>query len=175
MNKSILYLAMSLDGFVAGKDDDISWLFPYNDVDYGYKEFFATIGSAIEGKRTYDVGLKQGWGNFHPVPTFILTHNPPAEEPAYPDTVFTNDDIETVLMKAKAKTDKNVWITGGAQVAQEFLRKGLVDEFILTTVPVILGEGIRLLDNIDMRILLSLQEVKTFDKGLVQCTYLPEM
>lgn len=162
---------MSLDGFVAGKDDDILWLSPYEDVDYGYNEFFATVGAIIEGRRTYDMGVKQGWGNVHPVPTFILTHKAPAEKPANPDTVFTSDDLQEVLRQAKEKTDKNIWISGGAHVAQEFLKRGLVDEFILTIVPVILGEGIRLLDNIDQRIPLTLQEVKTFDKGLVQCIY----
>ena len=53
MNKTILYIATSLDGLVAGKNDDISWLFRYNDVDYGYNQFFSKIGAIIQGRRAF--------------------------------------------------------------------------------------------------------------------------
>lgn len=162
---------MSLDGLVAGKDDDISWLFRYNDVDYGFNEFFSTIGAIIQGRRAYDIEVGHGWENPHPVPTFVMSHRLPEKKPQRGDIVFTAEDISEVLKKAKQLTHKHVWIEGGANVAQQFLNKGLVDEIVLSVVPVILGDGIRLFGKTDRPIELSLREVKRFDKGLVQLIY----
>ena len=74
-------------------------------------------------------------------------------------------------MKAKTLTDKHIWIEGGANVAPQFLRRELIDEIILSVVPVMLGDGVRLFDNIQKQIDLSLIDVKRFDKGLVQLIY----
>lgn len=169
--KIVLYIATSLDGFIAGPHDDISWLFRYNDVDYGYKEFFATIGAVIEGKRTYDIEVKNGWENAHPVPTFVLTHKKQKKEQKRHDVEFTSDEIGEVIKKAKNITDKNIWLIGGANAAQQFLREGLLDEIIIAIVPIILGKGIRLFDKIPTTIDLTLKELKQYEKGLVQMTY----
>src|SRR5919106_1506256 len=111
MTKTILYIATSLDGFVARKNDDISWLFPYNDVDYGYDEFFSHIGAIIQGRRTYDIEVQHGWEKAHPVPTFVLSHDIPEKTPKRSDVVFTHEDIAEVLKKAKKLTDKVAIIT----------------------------------------------------------------
>jgi dihydrofolate reductase len=171
MSRTVLYIAMSLDGFVAGKDDDISWLFRYNDVDYGYNEFFAGIGAIIQGRRTYDIEVKHGWENAHPVPTFVLSHRPPERRPERADVIFTDEDAEAVLRRAKQVTGKDIWIEGGAHVAQQFLDHGFIDEMVLSVVPVILGEGTRLFGKTRRPIELTLRETRTFDKGLVQLTY----
>jgi dihydrofolate reductase len=164
-------MAMSLDGFVAGSNDDISWLSRYNDVDYGYNEFFAGIGAVIQGRRTYDIELEHGWENAQPVPTFVLSHHLPERRPERADVTFTDENIEEVLKRAKLLTNKNVWIEGGANVAQQFLYRGLIDDVVLSIVPVILGDGIRLFGMTNNSIELSLREARTFDKGLVQLLY----
>lgn len=174
MSKTILYIAMSLDGFVAGQHDDISWLFRYNDVDYGYNEFFSSIGAIIQGRRSYDIEIQHGWENVHPLPTFVLSHHLPERKPQREDVVFTAEDIEEVLKQAKQLTSKNIWIEGGANVAQQFLRRGLIDEIVLSIVPVILGDGIRLFGKTDTPIELSLRQTRRFDKGLVQLLYARE-
>jgi dihydrofolate reductase len=171
MTKTILYIATSLDGFVAGKNDDISWLFPYNDVDYGFDEFFTHIGAIIQGRRTYDIEMQQGWETPHPLPTFVLSNNMSEEIPKCADVAFTHEDIAEVLKKAKKLTDKDIWIEGGANVAQQFLRRELIDEIVLSFIPLMLGDGVRLFDNIDKQIDLSLVDLKRFDKGLVQVIY----
>jgi dihydrofolate reductase len=171
MTKTILYIATSLDGFVARKNDDISWLFPYNEVDYRFDEFFSHIGAIIQGRRTYDIEVQHGWVTPHPVPTFVLSHDIPEKTPKRSDVVFTHEDIAEVLKKAKKRTDKHIWIEGGANVAQQFLRRELIDEIVLSYVPAILGDGVRLFDNIEKQIDLSLIDVKRFDKGLVQLIY----
>ena len=172
MPKAILYIAISLDGFVAGKDDDLSWLGPFEDVDYAYEAFFSHIGAIIEGRRTYDIEIKNGWEHAHPVPLFVLSKDLPARKPARSDVVFTHDDIAGVLASAQETAGpKDVWILGGANVAQQFINRGLVDELMLTLVPVLLGEGIRLFDNVHAGGSCSLQDVRRFDRGLVQLVY----
>jgi dihydrofolate reductase len=174
MNKIVLYIAMSLDGFIAGKNDDISWLFRYNDVDYGFKEFFSGIGAIIQGRRAYDIEMQNGWETPHPVPTFVLSHHFPERKPQREDVIFTAESIEAVLIRAKRLTTKDIWIEGGANVAQQFLDKRLIDEIILFVVPVILGDGIRLFGSTHVPIELSFRETRTFDKGLVQLVYARE-
>jgi dihydrofolate reductase len=171
MSKTVLYIAMSLDGFVAGKNDDISWLFRYNDVDYGYDDFFAGVGAIIQGRRAYDIEIQHGWENAHPVPIFVMSHRDPDRKPGRDDVIFTADDIGDVLMKAKQLTSKNVWIEGGANVAQQFIDGGLVDEIQLSVVPVILGDGTSLFGTTHAPFELSLEGTRTFDKGLVQLQY----
>ncbi len=171
MNKVILYIASSLDGYIAGQDDDISWLDKYNDVANGYGEFFSTIGAVIVGRRTFEIERKLGGGKTHRVPIFVLSHNPPGQKPDRSDIVFTDGDIEEVLEKAKRLTKKNIWIMGGGIVAQQFLERGLIDEIRLTVVPIILGRGIRLFDRQSKEIALSVTEVKQYEKGLIELSY----
>lgn len=172
MPKTILYIAISLDGYIAGKDGDLFWLSPYQDVDYEYEAFFSKIGAIIEGRRTYEVEIKNGWENVHPVPLFVLSKDDPARKPARSDVVFTHDAIEEVLKSAKEKAGrKDVWIENGANVGQQFINRGLVDEIILTLIPVFLGEGIRLFDNMQAHASFSLQDVKRFDRSLAHLIY----
>lgn len=171
MNTTVLYIAVSLDGFVAGANDDISWLFRYNDVDYGFDKFFSGIGAIIQGRRTYEVEVKNGWETPTPLPTFVLSHHPQECKPQRSNLVFTDEDISDVLKKAKRLTSKDVWIEGGANVAQQFLERDLIDEIVLSIVPVILGDGIRLFGKTHKSIEFALREVRQFDKGLVQLTY----
>lgn len=171
MSKTILYIATSLDGFIAGKNDDLSWLDPYNDVDYGFPQFFSRIGAIIEGRRTYDVTEKLGFANAHKVPHLIVSHGTPSKVPEGMEATFVQGDAADILKQAKRRTSKDVWVVGGAQIARQFFAQGLIDEFILTLVPVLLGDGIRLFDHGGSPAGCSLQGVKTFDKGLVQSTY----
>jgi dihydrofolate reductase len=172
MPRTVLYIASSLDGYIAGKADDLSWLDPYQDVDYDYDAFFSTIGAIIEGRRTYDIEIRNGWEHAHPVPLFILTRNVPLGAPSRTDVVFTHGDIAAVRAAAHEKAgSKDVWFIGGADVAQQFINRGLVDVIILTLAPVFLGEGIRLFDGIGPQVSFSLQGVRQFDKGLVQLVY----
>lgn len=174
MSTAVLYIATSLDGFIAGPDDDISWLLRYNEVDYGYAEFFSSVGVIIQGRRAYDIEVQNGWENAHPVPTFVLSHQ--VRDPALlrPGVVFTSEDIEAVLSRARQLTARKIWIEGGANVAQQFIRMDLIDEIVLSIVPVILGDGIRLFGKTDAAVELTLRETRTFDKGLVQLTYTRE-
>ena len=168
MEKVVLDITMSLDGFIAGPHDEVKtplhqWLFN-GDVPSKYNSFFKlskesakvfdelvkTTGSIITGRRTYD--LTGGWGGSHPVSNsvFVLSHDIPKDVPEG-STAFTfvSDGIESAVKQAKkAAGKKNVYLMGGANVVQQCIKAGLVDEMMIHLVPVLLGDGIRLFDNL---------------------------
>ena len=153
-------MAMSLDGFIGGlNDDDVglyNWYFaaagdPTNPSSAVIAELLETIGAMIMGRRTYHTGDEQaGSDNPYKMPHFVVTHTVP-ERSAQSDTAYTfvTDGIENALDHAKAAAGtKDVCIAGGANVAQQFINAGLVDEIRLHVVPLLLGAGIRLFDNL---------------------------
>jgi dihydrofolate reductase len=159
-------MSMSLDGFIAGpKDDDKpdrelealdrlhDWMFPPKaDFQEIERERFKNIGAVVMGRRMFDLG-EEPWGDdppFH-LPVFVLTHN--AKEPLVKKGgttyFFVTDGLEGALAQArKAARDKNVIVMGGANIIQQFLMAGLLDEMHLHIVSILLGEGIRLFENI---------------------------
>ena len=152
MGKVVLFMAMSLDGFIAGPDDTVSQpagrggerLFAWSDQDAASKavhaEYEAT-GAVLAGRRTYD--LVNGWGGDHHdgVGMFILTHEPPAEVSAGAGSyTFVTDGVESAVAQAKAAAgDKDV-LLHGADAAQQCLRAGLLDQLVIHLMPVLLGE-----------------------------------
>lgn len=166
-SKVVLDITISLDGFIARPDDDVSrlheWLFS-GDTPSGRDDFFSlspesakvfdelveTTGSIITGRRTY--GLVGGWGGSHPVAdrVVVISHDVPSDVPEGPTTfTFVTEGVATAVEQAKkAAGAKNVYLLGGPSVVQECLRAGLVDQVMLHVVPVLLGEGIRLFDDL---------------------------
>jgi dihydrofolate reductase len=171
MSMTVLYMAMSLDGRIAGDNDDLSWLDRYKDVDYGFDQFFAGIGAIIQGRRAYEIEVAAGYENVHPVPTFVLSHSEPERKPERADVFFADADIAVVLQRAKSITDKDIWIEGGANVAQQFLKRDLLDRIVLGVIPVVLGDGILLFNSTEHRIELALKDVERFDKDAIVLTY----
>ncbi len=176
MGKTILYIAMSLDGYIAGPNEDLSWLNSGSDIDsggdnpYAWEPFIASVGAIIMGRNTYDLEMRNGWDSAHPIPKFILTtkpKNPRAKE----DDFFTDEDIAEVLKKAKQITDKNIWVEGGAGVAQQFIKKDLLDEMILFIAPVLLGSGIKLFGELDTYKNFELRTARRYDMNMAQLEY----
>jgi dihydrofolate reductase len=159
MGKVILDMSMSLDGFISGPNEHIGRLHEwYFKSEAGSSnamvidEMLTTIGAIVMGRRTYDLGDKMNGFVDNPfnVPHFVLTHNVP-EKAAKGATVFNfiSDGIESALAQAKAVAgDKSVCVTGGANVAQQYIQAGLIDEIHISLVPVLLCNGIRLFDHI---------------------------
>jgi dihydrofolate reductase len=166
--------SMSLDGFIAGPNDGrgnplgdggarlFEWMSAGAErvgPDDRFKpavrsrpvlrEMFE-CGAIITGRRTFDIA--NGWGGRHPigVPFFLLTHEPPAEHvgPGSEGTVVT-DGVESALEQARAVAGEKTIAVGAADVAQQYLRAGLVDEIHLNLVPVLLGGGVRMFDNLE--------------------------
>jgi dihydrofolate reductase len=174
MSKTILYIATSLDGFIADDQDGLDWLHPFEDVDYGYTEFEMGIGAIVAGRRTYEIVAQMDCPWPYSVPMLVLSHQlshqPPTTLPEGAQLIFLAGDVEAID-QARQLTSKDIWINGGAKVAQEFLRQGLVDEIILSIIPVILGGGISLFGSLGRSINLILKNSQTFEKGLIQLTY----
>jgi dihydrofolate reductase len=140
-----------LSGGETGADDEVA------------KESLGTTGATVMGRRMFsggegpwedDPNADGWWGDEPPFhgPVFILTHHArePVEKQGGTTFTFVTDGIEAALEQARsAAGDKDVWVAGGASVIQQYLRVGLVDEFQLHVVPVLLGGGVRLLDDLD--------------------------
>ncbi len=153
----LLDMAMSLDGFIAGPDDEPEglhdWFFPPSGtVTAGdaevIDESIKTTGAIVIGRRAYDLGDRvDGFVDTpYRVEHFVLTHDVP-EQVAKGETTFTfvTDGIESTLEQAKAAAgDRNVAVGGGASIAQQCIRDGVIDEIQIHLVPILLGEGIRL-------------------------------
>ena len=174
MGKTLLYLATSLDGYIAGPNDEIDWLDRYSNVDYGFKEFLTGIGAIVMGRRSYDIGVEQKYFSQFDfgVPIFVVSHDEPALINKDAVFIFVTQGIEAAHRQAQSKAgEKNVWVFGGANVAQQYLLLGLIDEINIGVTPTILGSGIRLFDNIGKRIELTLIKTKQYDKDLVELDY----
>ena len=173
MGEVILYIAASLDGFIAKANGDISWLDKYQGggEDYGYADFYKMVGSSIMGAKTYEKALTLAGGIDTKMPTYVITHRK-LPVPSEADIKFYSGDLPQLLRTIQKHTSKNIWLVGGGQLAQSFLKKGLVDEIILSTIPVILGEGISLFGNIRKEINFSLVKTESFSSGIVQTHYI---
>ena len=173
MGQVVLYIAASLDGYIAGDDDDLSWLKPFEGVDYGYDGFIDSIGAVILGRRTYDVTTGAGWGWPYPVPGYVLTGRAPEDRPQEADITFTAHPLPELVAEAKQRIpdDKDLWVVGGAGVVREFLAAGLIDQLRLFVIPVMLGHGVRLFQPVDRPTTVSLQRVNQFPEGMVELVY----
>jgi dihydrofolate reductase len=171
--KLILYISMSLDGYLATKDDDLSWLSVVEDgnEDYGYKEFNDTIDTYIVGRATYDVVRKLTDGEFPQAKQhkcYVITRQDIADVDG---VTFYNGDIEQLIQKLKSTKGKHIYCDGGAQVVKLLMEKNLIDEYIISVIPVILGDGKRLFIGETPFEKLKSLGAKTFDSGLVQLHY----
>jgi dihydrofolate reductase len=134
--------AVSLDGFIAGPDDDLEWVLRLLKPDR-FPEVMAATGAMLVGRRTYDVSRRMAPGDtdYEGGPVFVLTHRPP-DEPE-PGVTFLTGDVEEAVATARAAAGgRNVEILG-ADLASQCLRRGLVDEVLVYVLPVLLGDGVR--------------------------------
>jgi len=171
--KLILYISMSLDGFIATEDDDLSWLsiVEKEDEDYGYHSFNETVDTYIVGRITYDNILKLTGGVFPQAERhkcYILSRE---EREDANSVTFYHGDIEILIEDLKSVEGKNIYCDGGAQIVKLLMEKNLIDEYIISIIPVMLGSGKRLFLGNTPFIKLKALPAKTFDTGLVQLHY----
>jgi dihydrofolate reductase len=167
MRKVKLFIATSLDGFIADKNGGIDWLF--TDQDYGYADFYASIDTTLTGYKTYEDLL--GFGEF-PYPgktnyVFSRHHQKADDNPV----TFISDDIAAFVQHLKQQPGQDIWLVGGGQINEVLLQAGLIEELIVSIHPTILGEGRPLFAGRTQRQDLQLMGSKTFETGLVQLIY----
>lgn len=173
MRKLTIYIATSLDGFIAKPNDDLSFLklVEKEGEDYGYAKFTATIDTIILGRKTYDWVLKE-IGSSHydngDRNVYVITRT---EKPSVGKTTFYTGDLTELVQQLKSQNGKNIYCDGGAEIINELLKKDLTDEMIISVIPVLLGNGTRLFKEDRPEQLLELVSTKTFETGLIQMHY----
>lgn len=177
MGKVILYIATSLDGYIAREDGDVSWLDAYQGEkgeDYGYSEFYKSIGTVISGSKTYEVTLSLGGADsFSNKKLYVITRRE-LEKPAKANIEFYSGDLTRLVKSIKASSDKDIWLLGGGKLIGSFVNESLIDEFMIFVVPIILGEGIALFQNTEKEAELRLMGSKQYLSGLVLLHYTPK-
>lgn len=168
-----IFIATSLDGYIAKPNDDLSFLkiVEKDGEDYGYAQFTDTIDTIILGRKTYDYVLKEIGSSHYDNGTrdvYVITRT---EKPSIGRTTFYTGNLTELITQLKAKTTKNIYCDGGAELIDALLKTDLIDEFIISIIPVLVGSGTRLFKDGRPEQALKLIGTKTFDTGLTQLHY----
>lgn len=166
MRKIILFIASSLDGYIAREDGSVDWLF--TDADYGYKKFYAAVDTVIMGRKTYEKSLEFEKGPYKDKKCYVFTRNRKLKE--IKNFEFVNEVVRfsEKLLKLKGS---DIWLVGGSNIISIFLNNDLLDEIIVYIHPIILGNGILLFKNIKQDVKLKFVNTKSYKSGLVQLHY----
>lgn len=169
--KVIAYIATSLDGYIAKPNDDLSFLsiVQKEGEDYGYNDFINSVDTVILGRKTYDWVMTQVPEFPHADKvSFIITRT---ARPGIGKTNFYTEKLKDLILRLKAEKGKNIFIDGGAEIVNELLKEKLIDEFIISVIPILVGNGTKLFKDNRPEQKLNLVNVKTFDTGLTQLHY----
>lgn len=168
MRKVILFIATSLDGYIAGENDNLDWLF--SDQDYGYKAFYDSIGITLTGRRTYEVILSFPEFPYPDKTNYVFSRNPDLLK--HELIIPVQEDVAEFTAKLKQEEGKDIWLVGGASLIEPLYTHDLIDEYVISIHPVILGSGIPLFRNgLDTHAVV-LKDCQSFSSGLVQLHYL---
>jgi dihydrofolate reductase len=168
MRKVVLFIATSLDGFIAGKDGNIDWL--YTDGDFGYTEFLKSIDTTLMGHNTYKDILQFGTFPYPDKKNYVFTRQK-READSNPVTFITGG-VANFVSCLKSEKGKNIWLIGGGQINSILLNNNLIDQMIISIHPKVLGEGIPLFKTESLSNLqFQLERHKVYERGLVQLTY----
>lgn len=166
------FVATSLDGFIAGPNDELDWLQAPDGVEDTFNPFFKQIGAMLMGRRTYEVVSDfEGAWPYGDTPVLVATHRP--SKPDKASVTCCGGAIGELIEQAKAAAGgKDVYIDGG-QMIRQALDAGLIDELTITLIPVVLGDGIPLLRGADKSHKLELVSQRAIGGGLVELVYRP--
>lgn len=159
--KIVCYIAASVDGYIATPDDSLDWLRrTEGEGDAGYSEFMATIDTLVCGRRTYDwVVEKEGGFPYKEQTCYVFTSSSHEKRN---HIHFINENVRLFADRLKSQEGKNIWLIGGRRLLHEFLKERLVDEFIISIAPVVIGKGIPLFKEMDFEIDFTLKSVRRY-------------
>jgi dihydrofolate reductase len=168
----VYFVASSLDGYIATADGGIEWLTSYQSAgeDYGYVDFSASVQAAVMGRQTYEQVEGMGEWPFAGKTVRIFSHHPLRIR--FPDASLASGAPAEVLEDLDRRGARRVWLVGGGELAGSFRREGLIDEYIVTLIPVLLGAGVQLFVPPGPQEQLALAESRSFPNGVVQMRYL---
>ncbi len=174
MRNVVLFIAMSLDGFIAAKDGGVDWLVgqdPDSTEPGSYPAFIAGVSDIVMGYTTYHQLATELCPGAWPYPdktTYVLTHR--EGETAEAGVSFTDEPLDALIGRLKVQQGGEIWICGGAAVANQCIRLGLIDRYHISVIPVIRGGGVRLFEALDAPIPLRLISTESYN-GIVDLVY----
>lgn len=175
MTEVVLYIASSLDGYIATPDGGVEWLsaVEVESEDYGYQAFFDTIDALIMGSRTYEQILGFGTWPYRDKPCWVMSRR--ALPQAVPTVHVTDEDMEDLLKRLQNQGLNRLWLVGGSALVDTFERAGCIDEYIISVVPQLLGDGVPLFTPGRRPRALELVNSRSYPSGLVQLNYRTEI
>jgi dihydrofolate reductase len=174
MRKVVLYMAVSLDGYIADADGGVAWLDGDGSDTDSFSKFIETIDTVILGYKTYHqivTELSPDDWVYHGKKSYVITHR---DIESTNEIIFTNKDVCELVKELKTLDGKDIWICGGAIVANELMKLNLIDRYQLSIIPIILGDGIRLFDSQMSEIKLTLKSY-TSNNGMAEVIYEPRL
>ncbi len=141
--KVVLFIAQSVDGYIAREDDTLDWLFKVaGEGDNGYSQFYETVDTIVMGRRTYDwiMEHEKGENPYKGKECYVFSSAASVSN----EMTFVQEDPYTFIEKVKEDDGKDIWIVGGGEMIHSFMKKKLIDEYRITLAPTILGKGIPL-------------------------------
>lgn len=173
MRKVSLFIAMSLDGYIADRKGGVDWLEGQGDNNEGidtYSEFVKNIDTILMGRNTYyqiTTELSPGKWIYDDFTTYVITHN---KYTSSEKIRFTDRSPVDLIRELKEEEGKGIWICGGANLVRQLLNEDLIDCWHITVIPTLLGSGIRLFENVRHEIKLRLQSTRSYD-GMTDLIY----
>ena len=167
----ILYIAMSLDGYIATEDNDLSFLSTFESPgeDYGYAEFIKTVDTVIMGRKTYEKVLSFGIEFPHKdKKCYVISKSRTGKDE---NVEFYNGDLTELIGNIRKTEGKHIFCDGGAEIIFELMKLNLIDSYILSIIPHFLGGGVALFKSGRPEQTLRLINSKAFPTGLVQLCY----
>ena len=172
MARILGYIAASLDGLIATEDDNLDWLFKYNDMDLGehdYGLFLKRVRTVVMGRGTYEFIARDPSPWAYGDQRVIVVSSRPIDEPRGPLEV--RSDVDALIHELRALDDGDVWMMGGGQLQMTFLERGAVDEIEIYVIPEMLGGGRQLFPLTGFRASPTLISAKAIDRGCVRLHY----
>lgn len=176
MSRIQYFVAASIDGFIATAKDDLAWLLEFDGFDGGkesYETFMDGVGCIVMGGETFAWLMKHEPGNwpYPSTPCYVFSRHEYAAPPGS-DVTFVRGPVQEFIADFKADAgQKNVWVVGGGNLAAQFADAGWLDEIILSVIPVVLGDGKRLLPLEGPTPPLELTASRTLGRGIVELRY----
>ena len=167
----VLYIATSVDGYIATPDGGVDWLpaIDTGEADYGYDRFYAGIDALVMGRKTYEQVLTFGDWPYPGKPSYVMSRR--QIETKIPEVIITASSPVELVSELQQNHYQHLWLVGGAATAAAFRAENLITAYILSIMPVLLGDGIPLFSRTELQNGLTLTASEVFRSGVVQLTY----
>lgn len=173
--KTILYIAVSVDGYIADEKGSVGWICGHDDnvtTEDTFTPFFNDVDTVIMGRITYNQIVNELSPNQWPyigAKTFVITHNIEKDD-SENDVSFCDVPASKLVAELRQSNGKNIWICVGAQTVRELIAEDMIDTYHLSIIPVVLGKGIKLFDSTSQPIELTLTDTKIYN-GIIELIY----